>query len=98
MSTPWYVDWTFWTAIVAALALILSQLPPVLHWFKGGQLDIEIHPRISITHKVGNPNATLHIVATNSGGRDIRVRSGQLTLTRDDDEPFAMPLKNYYAT
>ena len=97
MSTPWYVDWTFWTAILAALALVLSQFPPVRQWYKGARLDIEIHPRINITHKVGNPNVTMHIVATNSGGRDLRVKSGKLTLTRDNDEPFTLPVQTYYA-
>jgi len=39
MPTPAYLDWKFWSAIVALLALVLSQLPPLHLWFRPRRLE-----------------------------------------------------------
>ena len=59
LQTPVPLDWTFWSAVVAFLALVLSQLPPLHILFRRAKLDAEGHSQMRITHNIGNPNAPL---------------------------------------
>jgi len=95
-STPIYLDWTFWAVIVSFVAIALSQLPPVLLWFRPRRLDVEVHSRIQITHKVGNPNVGMYVSVRNTGGRELRVRSLRLGLTRDGKPLLALAAQNYF--
>jgi len=93
---PFYLDWKFWSAIVALAALILSQLPPIYTLVKRARLEVEAYSRIHLTHKVGNPNARLHLIVTNSGGRTIRVKRITLGIKRDGKEIAVLPAQGYY--
>lgn len=84
-STLFYLDWTFWTAVVAVLALILSQLPPVRVLCRRTALSLRPYDRLNVTHWLGNPNVNMHVQTTNTGGRTIKVSALSLALTRDDD-------------
>lgn len=95
MHTPLYLDWAFWTAVVAALALVLSQLPPIHTLLRRARLEIELYSRVLVTHKVGNPNVQLHLILTNSGGRSIRIKGITLSLTRDGKNIVSLPAQNY---
>jgi hypothetical protein len=44
-SSPFYLNWEFWTVVMAALAIILSQLPPVVLWFRPKRLEKEARNR-----------------------------------------------------
>ena len=95
LQTPFYLDWKFWSAAVAFLALVLSQLPPLHILLRRAKLDAEIYSQMHITHKVGNPNAQLHLILSNTGGREIRIRAIKLTLNRGSEDTFVLPAKNY---
>ena len=88
-------DWSLWTMIVAAVAILLSQLPPIRFWFKRPKIEIELYSRIFITHKVGNPNVQIHIIVSNTGGRTVRVKSMSLAFTRNATYAFTLPVQNY---
>lgn len=77
------LDPQLWTTVLAALAIVLSQLPPVRLWFLPKQLKIEVHSRFQVTHWIGNPNITTYISIRNTGGRELRIQSLQISLTRD---------------
>lgn len=94
--TPLYLDWQFWAAAVAVLALLLSQLPPVVLWFRPRRLEVEVHSRIQVTHKVGNPNVGMFVSIRNNGGRVLRIRSLQIVLTRDNRPLTTLPAQNYF--
>jgi hypothetical protein len=94
--TPMYLDWQFWAAIVAAIALVLSQLPPVHLWFRPRRLEVEVHSRIQITHKVGNPNVSMYVAVRNTGGRELRIRSMRLDLSRDGTAVGIYAAQNYF--
>ncbi len=81
---PFYLDWTFWAFVTAALALILSQLPPVRLLFRRATITLQPYDRLNVTHYLGNANAHLHVRLRNTGGRAVRVSSLSLLLTRDD--------------
>ncbi len=92
---PFYLDWSFWAVIVAAIAIILSQLPPIHIIVRRAKIEMELYSRILVTHKVGNPNIQLHLILTNVGGRSVRIRSISLSLKRDGKEIGVLPAQNY---
>jgi hypothetical protein len=95
---PFYLDWQFWAAVVAVIALVLSQLPPVRLWFRPKRLEVEVHSRIQVTHKVGNPNVGMYVSVRNTGGRELRIRSLQIFLTRDNVSLGSLTAQNYFET
>lgn len=94
-GVPFYQDWRFWSFAIAGLALLLSQLPPVLSWFRRGQLDVEVYSFIHLTHKVGNPNVQLHLIISNVGARAVRVKNVSLEFSRAEGGQFSLPAMNY---
>lgn len=92
---PFYSDWTFWAVVVAALALVLSQLPPVHQMLRRSKLAIELYSRVHIAQKIGNPNVQLHIILTNTGGRSVKIRGATLTVRREGKEVATLPAQNY---
>lgn len=95
MQVPLYLDWTFWAVVVAALALVLSQLPPIYQLVRRAKLGIEIYTRAHLTHKIGNPNVQLHIILSNAGGRSVPVRGVALAIRRDGKDIAVLPAQNY---
>ncbi len=91
----WYLDWSFWTVLIAGLALVLSQLPPIHLMIRRAKLDLEIYSKVSITHKLGNPNLQLHLILTNIGGRKVRIKNIQVEVTMDNENTFSLPAQNY---
>jgi hypothetical protein len=97
-ATPFYFDWQFWAAVVAMLALVLSQLPPVFLWFRPKKIDVEVNSRIQVTHKVGNPNIGMYVSLNNTGGRVLKIRSSQVQIWRDGNILCSLPAQNYFET
>lgn len=97
-TAPLYLDWTFWAVIVALLAIILSQLPPVHILLRPKRLEVEVHSRIQVTHQVGNPNVGLYVSIGNTGGRELRIRRLQLDISRDGKSLGTLPAQNYFET
>lgn len=96
VPTPIYFDWQFWSAVVAVLAVILSQVPPIRLWFRPRRLEVEVHSRLQITHKVGNPNVGMFVSVRNTGGRELRIKSLKLALIRDGLHLSPLPAQNYF--
>ena len=92
---PFYCNWTFWAVFIAALALLLSQLPPINILLKRAKLDIELYSRIHITHKVGNPNLQLHMILSNVGGKTIKIKGITSAIKRDGNQIAVLPAENY---
>lgn len=95
-TTPIYFDWQFWSAVVAVLAVVLSQVPPIRLWFRPRRLEVEVHSRLLITHKVGNPNVSMFMSVRNTGGRELRIKSLKLVLIRDGLHLSPLPAQNYF--
>jgi hypothetical protein len=94
-TIPLYSDWSFWTVVVAAIAIALSQLPPIHILLKKASLDMELYSRIHITHKVGNPNLSSHLILNNNGGRVIKIRKITATIKKDGKQIAVLPAQNY---
>ena len=91
-----YLDWQLWSAIIAVAALVLSQLPPVHLWFRPRRLEVEVHSRLQLSHKVGNPNVGMYLSIRNTGGRDLRIKTTQLSLIRDGIPVRTLPALTYF--
>jgi hypothetical protein len=95
VENHFYNDWQFWSTIVAGLALGLSQLAPILTWFRRGKLSCETFTRMHITHKVGNPNVQWHLIIENTGGKAIRIKAITLSFKKNDGTEFELPAQSY---
>jgi hypothetical protein len=95
-QVPFYLDWKFWSVVISFAALILSQLPPVHIMLRKAKSAIEVYNTIHVSHMVGNPNAQLHLILQNTGGRSLRVKSISLRLRHESGAEFMLPAKNYY--
>lgn len=93
-SNPFYLDWTFWAAVWALAAIVLSQLPPIHLLLR--PKHVEVHSRIGITHKVGNPNASVVVSVRNTGGRELRIKALRINVTRDGKPLLTLPVQNYF--
>lgn len=94
-AIPLYLNWSFWAVIVATLALVLSQLPPISSLIKKAKLDLELYSKIAITHKVGNPNLQLHLIISNIGGRKVKIKAINASLKKDNKHLVTLPAQNY---
>ena len=94
-EAPFYFDWSFWAVIVAFIAVVLSQIPPIKQLIKKAKLDLESYSKISITHKLGNPNLQLHLMLTNIGGRNVRIKDISISISRDNKHIVTLPALNY---
>jgi hypothetical protein len=96
---PFYLDWKFWLAAVSltvsVVAIILSQLPPLRVLFRRGKLDIEAYSRMALTHKIGNPIAQMHLIISNAGPREVKVKGIELHFQRDTEDRFPLPAQTY---
>ena len=90
-----YLDSAFWAVVVAAIALVLSQLPPIHLLVRRAKIDVEPYSRIHITHKVGNPNVQLHLIVTNTGGRNVKLKNILIGIKRDGKDVASLPAANY---
>jgi hypothetical protein len=96
LPAPFYLDWTFWAAAIAIAALVLSQMPPLYVLFRTADLDLEAFDRIHLSHSLGNSSAALHIIITNRGGQETKIKSITLTFKHSDGTQFELPGRGYF--
>ncbi len=85
-----YLDWQFWAALIAFLALVLSQLPPVITFLKKKKLTIEKHRTFTISHRVGCPSLSMFLILKNEGGSSINIKLLKIIITKDKSEEFQL--------
>lgn len=96
VQIPFYFDWKFWSVVASVAAIILSQLPPLHILFRRARLNIEVYSRMALMHKVGNPSAQIHLIVSNAGGKDVRIKGIELHFQRmDSEDRFTLPAQGY---
>ncbi|WP_313041955.1 hypothetical protein [Pseudomonas sp.] len=98
LTVPFFQDWKFWSFAVSFAAIVLSQMPPIHLLIRPRRLDVEVHSRIQLMHRVGNTNVGLVVGITNSGGRALRIRAMRADLTRDGRLLASLPGMSYFET
>ena len=87
-----------WKAIVALLALILSQLPPVRQMIKGKKLRMSVADIAQFTHYFGNTNMSLWIDLENVGAKTITIRRINCFLRRQEQTIQTLTARTYWVT
>ncbi len=94
-ATPFYLDWQFWAFVIAAVALVFSQLEPLHVLLRRGKLSCETIDQIFVNHNVGSPTCQWHVFIENTGGKTIRVNSISLTFAKLGGNSFVLPVRSY---
>jgi hypothetical protein len=85
-----------WTPIIAIIALILSQIPPLKEVIKGAKIQIIAPERIGLGHFLGNANVGLYIDIRNTGGRSVNIVKLEFTMVDSDRKISILPAQTYY--
>lgn len=91
-------DWTFWSFVVAALALAVSLAGPIRRALKTMRLLMDVHPSIALDGTFGSPQANMYIDLRNDGGRSVRVKAMTMSVARDGSDQRVIPGQVYFET
>ena len=90
------MDWTFWSFVVAGVAVVLSQLPPLRDLLGPGRATLEVHGRIQLQHMIGYPNSAVYLSVSNVGRRSVRITAIDLLFSRGGQEICRLDGVQYY--
>ena len=90
-----YSDPRVWSAAIALLALVLSQLPPIHKLLRRGKLELDVYEKVCITHVLGNPNLQLHIILNNTGVKPVAIAGLDVSLIKDNKPIVSLLGQNY---
>lgn len=74
----WYKNTSVWSAILAAIAIFLSQSPPVKDWFPNDSLIIKYGDRIGINNAIGLTGYHVTMELENDGNTTLPIESIKL--------------------
>src|SRR5438067_13594668 len=84
-----------WGPVVAVVALILSQLPPVRSMIKGRRARLGAAPYVVISHYLGNVRVGLRLNVDNVGGKPVHNEQLVCVLCRADND-IPLKLRGYW--
>src|SRR5688572_8765093 len=91
--------WNVLSVIVALLALVLTQFPPIGQMTKGTDVRIATPESIRIWHELGNVGFTIPIDVYNAGGYTVNIsRIECAILERDSGKVTQFLGRSYYNT
>ncbi|WP_141699061.1 hypothetical protein [Candidatus Thiosymbion oneisti] len=85
----------FWTSVIAFIALVLSQFPPVTKLFPSWGAEIEIAARMALDNKFGIVSYSVYFNIKNVGNRPIKVEEVVLSVKRPDGSRKEYEAKDY---
>ncbi|EXC25539.1 hypothetical protein [Acinetobacter sp. 809848] len=94
--TPLYLNWGFWSFLVALVALIISLFPHIRIWLKGNKLDLEIHNKITLHHWVGFPSINIYLGVTNKGRARVKIKSMNVKIVKDGRDIENLSCNGYF--
>jgi hypothetical protein len=74
----WYKQTTVWAVIISVMALVLSQLPPVVTWIPKNQTKVEIGNKIWVGNNIGIAGYQVLIDLENNGNRNLTISNFEL--------------------
>jgi len=90
-------DAAFWSTLIALLALVLSQLPPVREILKPRELRIVVPEALFLYHFMGNLQMSAFLTLNNVGGRGITVQKIECVLIHEEGSPrYRLPAQTYW--
>ncbi len=94
-QVAFYSDPRVWSAAIALLALILSQLPPIHKLLRRGKLELDVYEKACVSHMFGNPNLQLHIILNNTGGKPVTITGLNVSIKQGSRSIGSISGKNY---
>jgi hypothetical protein len=88
-------DPTFWTAVIALLALVLSQLPPLHLLLKRRELLVILQEHLILYHYLGNMQFLAFLGLHNTGGGDITIARIDCVVADADGHHWSLPAQTY---
>lgn len=76
----WYKNTFGWSAVLSAIAIVLSQSPPVKDWFPNDSLIIKYGDRIGINNAIGLTGYHVTMELENNGNTTLPIESVKLTV------------------
>lgn len=92
-----FKDPSFWSMIIAALAIILSQFPPIPEMLKRASVKINIPDFFQLFHNLGNTNLIMFLDIHNSGGQSITIDRVLGCLLDENNNSWIMPAQSYFS-
>ena len=95
------MDWSIlkdpsvWSAFVAVVALILSQLQPISELIKGVKIKITVPEQFMLYHFIGNIQINLLIGIHNIGGRSVSISRLECLITDAQRHIWHLPSRTY---
>jgi hypothetical protein len=96
VAVPFFADMKFWSLVISIVALVLSQWKFFSNLFRRARLGVETYSQMYVLHRFGNPNIQLHLIISNIGGRNVRVKGIKLRLSESTGETFSIAATAYY--
>lgn len=97
-TTAFYLNWTFWSFVVAFTALVLSQLPKVNLWFKRKKIAFEMHDRITVNHWLGMPSISIFLGISNKGRSTLKIKKIELKIFREKANVANLESTSFFET
>ncbi|BDU36562.1 hypothetical protein [Vibrio nigripulchritudo] len=91
-----YLDWQFWSAVAAYIALALTLFPKIKMLLIKGKLTIDKHGKVSVFHGVGTPNLNVFLILRNVGGKSISIQKLEMIVEKADEGSFVLNGDLYY--
>ncbi len=83
--------------IIALVALILSQLPPLKNLLRGAHLRITVPDAFALTHVLGNLNIAIFLDIYNDGGKDVTIAKVDCLMTNSEGLRLDLPARTYFS-
>jgi hypothetical protein len=77
----WYKSSSFWSISIAVIALILTQLPPIIQWSPKIDLAIQHDNSIGVNNAIGIIGHNLTIELSNAGNRTLNIERIELEVS-----------------
>ena len=72
---PWYKNTSIWSAIIAVIAIFLSQLPPIKNWIPNDNLTLKYGDRITVNNAIGLTGYHVNLGLNNDGNTSLKIES-----------------------
>lgn len=92
---PLYLDWGFWSMIVALAALLLSQLPPIRELLRKPRLHISLPDTVALTNDYAKLIVEFFLDVENDGGKTAAVTRVRCLLVDPADRILDLQARTY---
>ena len=88
-------DPAIWSALIAIVAVILSQLPPLRDLLKGRKVTINPSETFQLYHHMGNPHITFFLDIHNIGGSKVVIDRIDCIVVDENNKTWSLPAHSY---